>query len=178
MEQNTSIEEKLKLENDIATLRRELKNILAQTTGAKSEYNSIVGLIDSNKKLLEEQKEYLVNVQNVISQAKLDWMQERNQEMDKLAEKSAEAENIIKRKGELNEQEETIRKLEANDIEVRNETRRLELKVQEDMTGVKAKERALEIEKDKLEERENKLLKDVQNFKEKVAKVLKEVEKI
>ena len=130
MEQNTSIEEKLKLENDIATLRRELKNILAQTTGAKSEYNSIVGLIDSNKKLLEEQKEYLVNVQNVISQAKLDWMQERNQEMDKLAEKSAEAENIIKRKGELNEQEETIRKLEANDIEVRNETRRLELKVQ------------------------------------------------
>lgn len=177
MGENT-LEEKLKLENEITILRRELKNILSQTTGAKNEYNSIVSLIDNNKKQLEEQKEYLLVVQNDISKAKLDWVQEKNKELKDLEEKNSQANNILKRKAELNKQEEDIRKIEASDIEVRNETRRLELKLEQDKLDLENIKKEITKEKKEIEKEKVKLSKDKIDFKKKVAEVFSEVEKI
>lgn len=173
-----TIEEKLKIEMDNTTLKREHKNLVALVAGIKSEYASTFSIVESNKKLIEEQSAYLTEIQNDISNAKLNWLSEREAQMSEITDMKSEAQNVLNRKAELNEQEEKIRQIEANDIEVRNETRSLELKLAQDKKDIEVLERDLIENKKKHEIEKAKLLKDKKDFKERVAEVLKEVEKI
>lgn len=179
MEQDTqTLEQKLKLENDIATFRRELKNTLSQLSIAKSEYNGVVELTDKNKKLLDEQKKYLQTVLNDIASAKIAWAQEQNVERMKLEEKTSAADNVLLRKKELNEQEETIRQLLLKDEKVLNENKQLEFKLSQDKTALEVEmNRIKNLELD-MKRQEEKSEKDNTDFKNRVTEVLKQVENI
>ncbi len=179
MEQDTqNLEQKLKLENDISIARKELKNTLSHLGLVKSEYNGIVELIDKNKKLLEQQKNYLQTVLNDIATSKIAWSQEQNVEKIKLDEKNSAADNILNRKRELNEQEETIRNLLLKDEKVLNENKQLEFKLSQDNTAIEVEKNKVKNMELDISRREEKLSKDIQDFKEKVGGVLQEVEKI
>lgn len=177
MEQ-TQLAEKLKIETEILTLKRELKNVMQQTTSLKTEYAAIVALKENTETQLSEQKEYLITVQNDIASAKLSWANERSEEMDKLTQKMAEAENVIKRKAELNAQEETIRQIEAKNIDTLNESRRLELKLGNDKLELDTQSREIEKGKKDLEIKRENNLKEIADFKVSVLKVLKSAEKL
>lgn len=179
MEQDTqSLEQKLKLENDIAILRRDLKNTTSQLVGVKSEYTAIIGLIEKNKTLLDEQKKYLQTVLNDIAGAKIAWAQEQNVEKLKLEEKTSAADNILNRKKELNDQEEDIRQLLQKNEKTLNENRTLEFKLGQDKTANDVVENRAKSREADVARREEKLVKDVQELKERVSAVLQEVEKI
>lgn len=176
MGQTEQVEEKLKLDMDITALKREHKNLVAMIGGIKSEYASTFSIVENNKKLIEEQSAYLSEIQNDISNAKLNWLSERESQMVEITEMKSAAQNILNRKTELNDQEEKIRQIELNTIDVRNETRRLELKVKGDETALEVREKVLLEAHKKLETEKAKLSKDKENFKNKVVAVLKEIE--
>jgi chromosome segregation ATPase len=172
------IASKLNLENEIVALKRELKNVHSQLGSLKSDYAVIAALKTTIEGQIEEQKKYLDTVQDEISNAKLNWMNERSIEMDKLAQKNAEADSVIKRKAELNEQEETLRQIEAKNTDTLNETRRLELKVAADKTAVDWLAKNVEEEKLKIQSEHEKNVQDMADFKSNVLKVIKAVEKL
>lgn len=176
MGENT--EEKLRLENETASLKREYKYALENLNTIKKETAEILSLKDQASKEIGIKKDELREVLNEISSEKLNWALERQTQIAEMANKISEAENVLKRKAELNEQEEKIRQLEASDIEARNEARQLELKVQDDKDIIAVEKRTLEQEKKQLVRKEEQLLKDQENFRDKVIKILKEVEKI
>lgn len=177
MEQD-KLAEQLKIENDIISLKRELKNVTAQTSSLKTEYAAIVTLKQNTEKQVVEQKEYLQTVLNDIAKIKLEWLQERSTEMDALAQKNAAADNILKRKTELNEQEETIRQIGKKNQDILNETRTLEFKLGQDKTALEVRERELDEQTKKNNVYHENKQKEMLDFKANVLKLIKSVEKI
>lgn len=172
------IAEKIMVENDLFALKRDYKYALEKLTAVKKETAEIITEKEKITKELDEAKDQLQVVKNQISEEKLSWASHRHAELEEIEQKKAEADNIIKRKSELNEQEETIRQIEAKNTEVLNETRRMELKLKEDKAELEAKEKELESERKKHKKDIEKLTDDKKSFKNKVLSVLKEVEKI
>lgn len=171
-------EEQLKLENETSLAKREHKQTLEKLSQIKGDVTDLMTLRDKITREIEERNAELTRVQLEINEEKLNWIGEKQGQIQELNNKFAEADTIIKRKAELNEQEEKIRKIEANDIEIRNETARLKLEVEGDRTAVLAEKRILEDEKKELSLKEKKIEKDILDFKNKVVEVLKQVEKI
>lgn len=171
MEQD-NLEEKLKIETEMTSLRKELKNLSAQVVGAKNEYNGIVTLTETNKKSLEENKEYLQVVLNDIAAAKVAWLQEKNTEILALEEKESAAQNILNRKAELNTQEESIRQETTKNTQTLADTRALEFKLEQDKTAIEVKENALKEKEKEVEEKNKKNESTRQLFKESVLKLL------
>jgi len=171
-------EEKLKKEKEVSDLKREYKIANENLIKIKSETNEIVELKDRVKEEIEVKKEELNKILGEISSEKLMWALERQKDIDDLHNQKSAAQNILNRKAELNEQEEKIRQLEAKEIEARNESRQLELKVQADKDIVNAEFRRLDTLKEEFEEEKSKLLKDRTDYKAQVIKVLKQVDKL
>ncbi len=173
-EDTTKIEEKLNIEKDILDLKRQYKLVFHQTQEAKSEYNSIVDSIDKNKKVLEDQKTYLAEVLNDISNAKLSWAIEKDAEWQKINTKLSEAENVIKRKKELNEQEQVLRDIEQRTTEKLNEERALALKNEGERTSLIAERRADTERDQEFKAEQEKFIKDKEQFKEGVSSFVKQ----
>lgn len=175
---NDQTEEKLKIENEITALKREYKYALDNLTRVKSDTNDIIAVKDRVTGEIADRQTDLTKIINEISSEKLTWATKRHEELTDLENKQAEVQNILKRKAELSEQEETIRQLEANDIEIRNEMRRLELKLEADKTAIAAQKREVE----EAIKKSNDLIEVVQSeqeeFKKRVQKILKEVDKL
>jgi len=176
MEQDT--EQKLKIETETSLLKREYKHALDNLTRVKSDTNDIIALRDKVTIEIHQRNGELNEILLEISNAKLKWMAEKQSQLDELNDKNAQADNIIKRKAELNEQEEELRKIEADDVEIRNETRRLELKVQAEKDSIDTEKRQLEEDEKELNKREEKLSNDIKDFKKKVSDVLIEVQQL
>ena len=70
------IEEKVKEEKEITSLRREKKIVLSELTNLKDELATILNSINKNKVILEEQKEALDGMLNSISDTQLKWSQQ------------------------------------------------------------------------------------------------------
>lgn len=176
MGENTiTTEEKLKIENETLSLKREYKHALENLTRVKADTNEIIATKERINKQINETNEELNKTLLDISSAKLNWMTEKEKDLQELAKKNSEADNIIKTKEELNIQMEQIRKIELNNIEVLNETRRLELKVEADSNTVKSRERQLIEDRKIFDEEKLKIGNDKEDFKNKVAKILNEI---
>lgn len=171
-------EENIKIESDTFALKRDYKYALENVTAIKKEVAELMSIKDKLVEDIDTKQEELTKVINDISQEKLDWASFRHSELVELENKQSEANNVLKRKAELNEQEETIRQIEAKNTDILNETRRLELKVKGDITSVESKENQLKIDITTFEEEKLKLIKDKENFKKRVEKVLKEVNEL
>lgn len=171
-------EEKIKTENDTFALKREYKYALENLSNVKKELSDAISLKETVAEQIEKSQEELTSVKNQISQEKLDWASHRHSELQEIENKRSEAENVLKRKAELNEQEEKIRQDIEKNTQVLNENRRLELvlKEKEQELVVKAKE----IEKEKTtvvtEAKTNK--ENMAKFKESIIKLIKSVENI
>ncbi len=170
--------EDIKLENDTFALRRDYKHALENLSLVKKDTAEIISLKDKITVEYEVKQEELRKVQNDISQEKLDWASHRHEELQKIENMKSDANNVLKRKSELNEQEQNLIKIEQRTTDVRNETRQLELKLQKDKIALEVRERALLSAHKKVKDGEVKLQKDKQDFKNKVVEVLKEIEKI
>lgn len=168
-------ESNIKIESDTFALQRDYKYALANMAKIKAEAAIIIATKEKVTKEVEEKQSELTEVLNQIAQEKNDWAQFRHGELIELENKQSEANNVLKRKKELNEQEEALRQIEASDIEVRNETRQLEFRIEQEKTAIEVRENQIKNKEEEVKHREQKLLKESKDFKEKVAKVLEEV---
>jgi hypothetical protein len=171
-------EQKLRLENEVVSLKREYKHALENVSKVKEEVNELLSLKDRTSQEIDKKKLELDKVLEDISSEKLNWALERRNQLEEVAVKISEADNVIKRKAELNKQEEEIRQIEARDTEIRNEARRLEFKNEQDRTNLQAEKRALDAREKEIEKSREVLEKDKENFKKRVLLVIKEVEKL
>lgn len=172
--EEATIEQKLDLEKQLLDLKREYKLIFGKVDIAKKEYNSIVEINKEKERLIQNNKEYLKEVLESISIAKQQWANEKEEEWQKVNVKISEAENVIKKKQELNNQEQLLRDIDSKTQEKLVEIRNIEFKVEQDKT-------ALEVEKNKIKEEQKKILestkleeKNREKFKEKIIMLLQE----
>ncbi len=166
------------MENDIFALKRDYKHALENLTKVKKETAEIITTKEKVTKDFEDKQIELTEVINQISQEKLDWATHRHQELEEIEKKNSEAGNIIKRKGELNLQEETIRQIEAKNTEILNEIRRLELKVQEEKTDLASKEKEIEDSKKAVRAQQEETQKATKEFKSSIINLIKTVENL
>lgn len=170
----SQIDEKLILEKQILDKKREYKLVLSQVEDAKREYNSIMGAIDRNTKVLDEQKAVLKETTEEISLLRLNWATEKADEWDKIERKLSEAENVLKRKAELNTQEQTLRDIEQKNTDILNETRRLELKVRDDIVMAENEKNRAKTFLTEAEKIAKEAEKERELFKEKISNLLKD----
>jgi len=175
MEQN---EQNIKMESDTLNLKREYKYAVENLNRIKTDTSEAIATKERVTKEINERNEDLVKIIAEISDAKLNWALERQKQLDEIDEKNAQADNVLKRKGELNEQEESIRKIETKNTEVLNETRRLELKVKQDQAIFETTKKEVEKDRIKIDKEKIKLSKDKEDFKKKVEEVLKSVNEL
>jgi chromosome segregation ATPase len=169
-----NIEEKLKTEKQMTDLRRELKTLTFDVGEIKREYNLISSAKEKIEKQISEQKDYLTQVLNDISNAKLQWSLEKDGEMQKLSVQLTEAEKIISKKKELDEQETKIKGIKQENTNILNDNRRLELKLAQDKTVLESLKRANEDKEEEMKKSHNVFLKEKAMFKSKVSSLLKE----
>lgn len=167
------IEEKLKIEKEILDLKRQLKLVSHQVDEVKTEYNSITSAVERNKVLLEEQKEYLSEVLNDISNAKLSWAIEKDAELQKIKEKEAEFANVHKVKEEINKKNAEALELVEKETEILNESRRLELVLKQEKTLIENKKKEVDLVLVQIDAKEKELENKKQSFKEELNNLIK-----
>lgn len=172
------IEEKLKLENETLTLKREYKYALENLNRSKTDTAEIITTKERVTNEVNERNKELTKILNQISDEKLQWALEKQREYDEIAQKKSDAENVLKRKAELNDQEERIRVLEASEIDARNEARRLELKNETTKLDFENREKQIKVLQKIVDDDRSKFEKDKENFKEEVIKIIKKVENL
>lgn len=168
------LEQKLKIESEVLAIKRELKYATDSLSRVKTDTQDIINTKERVTKEIGERNKELVEVLNDISNAKLTWALERQEQMDSLSQKHKEADEIIKTKSEIAVTLSEIKKVEEKNTDILNETRRLELKVKNDELLLKNREKELENGQKALEKREKTLENDKKEFKNKVLKVLEE----
>ncbi len=171
-------ENELKLNNITVEIKRNYQQASANLEKIQKETAEALNVKRKVEDELAIERDNLNQVKNDISQSKLEWATYKHDEMVKLEAKNSEADNVLKRKAELNEQEQVLRDIESNTIQARNETRELELKIEERETALTVRENDLNKQFKQLEQDKLKIKKDQEAFKEKVGKVLQEVENI
>lgn len=171
------IETKIKIETDVAQLKREYKSLSVTVSTLKSEHDSLVSI--NKKKSIEQSQlnEDLKDTLNAIASAKLAWAQEKEQEEASISEKKKEIEDILNKKGELElQRQENTRILDEN-TKVLNQNRTILLEIQDKEVQMKAKENELTVISTQIETDRKLLADEVLEFKNKVNRVLKEVNK-
>lgn len=171
-------EENLKTERDTFALNRDYKHAVENLARVKKDTGDAIAVKDKVSAEIEERKEELQSVLNQIAAEKVSWAQHRHAELSELEGKQSEANNVIKRKGELNDQEEAIRKTLKQDEDALNENRRLEFKIEQDKTALEVERNQIKSRELDMSRREEKLLKDAADFKEKIISVLHQAENI
>lgn len=166
--------EKIMLENDTFALKRDYKRALELLDDTKKETAQVLAILEKANTDYEQKQEDLRKVVNDISQEKLDWAQHRNSELIELENQKSEAQNVLKRKAELNEQEQVIRDLELKNIEILNETRRMELALSDDRKLLEVDQRELEENNKKLKEERLKLEDNKKSLKLELTNFVKE----
>lgn len=166
------------MENDTFAIQRDYKRALEALSKTKSETAEVIAIKEKVEGQIEVKQAELTQIINDIAQEKNDWAQFRHSELKEIEDKKAEVQSVLNWKADLNKKEEELRKIEADDIEIRNETRRLEFKNDQDKTALEVKEREIEGKRVELGLREEKVIKDIKNFKSDVIKILEKVSEI
>lgn len=166
------------MENDTFAVQRDYKRALDNLSKTKLETAEVIAIKEKVQKQIEEKQAELTQVLNDIAQEKNDWAQFRHSELKEIEDKKSEVQNVLNWKADLNRKEEELRKIEAIDIEIRNEARRLEFKNEQDKTAFEVNEREIEGKCVEIGVREEKVKKDIEDFKNRVIEVLEQVKEI
>lgn len=172
------IEEKLKIEVDITALKREYKNLIAQLSAIKSEYAGTASIVENNKKLIEEQTSYLTDIQNDISNAKLNWMSEKEEQIKEVNVMKHDAQMILDTRAKLTEQEEKIKKTKEENTAILNEIRQAKLDIKRDEDALAVREREIETKDAVLADKYKELETNKKDFINKVGEVFETLKNI
>jgi chromosome segregation ATPase len=179
MEQDTiTIEEKVRLENEILTLKREFKTISESLSRAKSDTGDLITLREKIISEIDEAHKKLNEVLLQISNEKLKWVSEKNTEIEQLDEKNKEAEKVLNRIDEVTSILEKIKISEQNATDSLNEARTITLNNERASIDLAVREKQIETTKEELLRQENKLSEDKVAFKLKISNLLSEVNEL
>lgn len=168
-------EQTIKIEGDILRLNRELKYATESLARVKADTQDVIATKERVTKEINERNDNLTQILNDISDAKLAWALEKQVQLKELEDKRTEVDSVIKRKAELKEQEETIRKVEAEAVKARNEQRALEFKNEQTELDFENREKQIKVLKKEVDDDRKVFEKDKDNFKDSVIKVLEKV---
>ena len=172
------IENKIKLESEINSLKREYKYALENFNRVKSDTNDVLLVKERISKEISERNDDLTKILNEISNEKLLWSTKKHEELKEIENLKSEAQNVINWKTDLNKKEEELRQIEATTIEARNEQRTLELKNKNTALEFENAQKVIKIQKKDLEDSMKKFENDKKQFKESVVNVIEEVNKL
>ena len=172
--ENTEI--KLKIEGEVNALKREYKVMYEKVATLKNEYEILSAMNEKQKAFKDEQNTYLKEVLNDISDAKVQWMHEKEAEYVDIAKKREEIKEIVDKKSELDKQESKITTLLEKNTAVLNENRTLKLELESKTTDIESKKKELETIRESIEKDKKSLSKEIISFKDKMNKIIKEVE--
>lgn len=171
MEENTEL--KIKLEIEISNLKKEYKRVNESLLKIKYDFSSILSTKERLIQEIDDGNNKLNIVLNDISNAKLAWISEKENQLLELDRKNKEVDKILSRKSELDLQEENTKILNEDTKKIINENRQLELKIKKDVVNLDVKIRDIE-EKEKILENENlKLEKRKKDFGNKLLELVK-----
>lgn len=171
-------EQSIQIEGEILNLKRELKYATESLARVKADTQDVIATKERVTREISERNEDLTRILNEISDQKLKWALERQGQLDEIALKNSEAQNVLNRKAELNQQEEKIRQIESNEIKARNEARQLEFKNEQTKVDFENREKQIKVLQGIVDEDRKKLEKDKEEFKQRVLKVIKTVENL
>lgn len=147
MEQG-QVEEKLKIEGEILSLKKEHKHMLSVVDNLKKEVTVLLQAKERSEKAISDNKAYLTEVLNDISDAKLKWVTQKDKEMEEIALMKKEAQKVLDRITEVDTKLSEDKVILQKNTDILNEKRRLELKMKQDKTIFETEKRALEKEKE------------------------------
>ena len=137
-------EEQIKTEQDTFALQRDYKYALRNLEKIKTETFEIISLKDKTNAELTEKRADLKQVMDDIAQEKVDWAQHRRKELEKLEEKEKEIQTLLKKQSEVEKREQNTADLLRKNDDILQETKRLELKVNNEKVALEAKKRDFE----------------------------------
>lgn len=172
------VEEKLKIESEIAIAQKKLKDMLADLDIAKKEQITFESIKAKNVGLIEDQKNELRDTILAISDAKNQWNQQKATEEKELGDKKSAVDAILARSTELDKQEEEINTTKLQVETDRNETRTNLLAIEQGRIAIDVVKREAEAKEIEVQTRHEEVDRKIQNHKENIARVLNEISQI
>lgn len=166
------IEEKVKEEKEITSLRREKKIVLSELTNLKDELATILNSINKNKVILEEQKEALDGMLNSISDTQLKWSQQFDAQKKEIEEEKKKLLVVEELKKEISEKENKILTEKEEVKELLKEKRQIVLDIKKENSVLVAKERAIEDKIAEFDKKVSKFEEDKVVFKNSLEKLI------
>lgn len=170
-----NIEEKLKLDNEIAVARKQLKDTLSDLDIAKKEQSALESIKEKNIRLIDEQKIELRDTLLAISDAKNSWNQEKAAEEKDIEDKNSKVDAILSRSAELDKQEEDINELVRKDQEILTKNHQILLDTDAQKVAIDAVKAEIETKEKDLKAQEDGIDRKIQNHKDKVISALNEI---
>ena len=166
------IEEKVKEEKEITSLRREKKIVLSELNNLKDELATILNSINKNKVILEEQKEALDGMLNSISDTQLKWSQQFDAQKKEIEEEKKKLSVVEELKKEISEKENKILSEKDEIKELLKEKRQIVLDIKKENSVLVAKERAIEDKIAEFDKKVSKFEEDKVVFKNSLEKLI------
>ena len=176
MGENT--EQKIILENDIFGLKRQKKYALEDLAKLKAETAEVLAIRDKARAEYEDKQKDLTDIINRISEEKLEWANHRHAELAEIDEKKGEVKKILDTREALVLKEKELKEIEVKNTAIRNETRQLELKIDNEKKQIMAEKREIELIKLSVDKKEKELEDSKKVFKQKVEAVLLEIKSL
>jgi predicted nucleic acid-binding Zn-ribbon protein len=167
MENNSII-----IEHETNELYKVYKDVKAKTENLKSDYVDLSKKVENIRELYKTEKSKLDTLLKQVSDEKVAWATEKDGEKRKIEEKNTELDNALKVKAETDKKLNEIQVLLQKEVEVREETRRLDLKVKADKTALDAEREKFEQEKKSLEKSVSDHETNKKDFKEKITNLI------
>lgn len=172
------LEEKLKIESEILSKKRELKYAAESLERVKSDTNDLLIMKEKVTKEIDQRNTELTEVLNKISDAELAWALKKQAEIDEIEKKNKKADEILALKGTLEEKEKNLTQIKEETTKIRNENRSLELKLAADKMLLEVKEKEI-IQLQKDHEAQNKAARDdIEQIKQRLLKIIESIQAI
>lgn len=169
------IEEKLKIESELAVAQRQLKNMLADLEVAKNSQIALESIKTRNTSLIEEQKTELANIMNLISDAKIAWNSQKANEEKELEEKKSEVTSVLARSAELDKKESEINENILKNQDILTKTHQIGLETAAQKVAIDVVKNEAESRNTEIEAKSAKIDEKIRIHKEKVSRVLNEI---
>lgn len=163
------------IEHETSELYRVYKGVKSKVDVLKDSYVDLAKKVNEVAEVYATEKTKLTEVVAFISSEKLAWASEKANGEKIIELKTAELDSALKIKEETDKKLQEIQDLVEKEIEVRNETRQLELKVKADQDIVNSDKRAVEIEREALVKYEKEIENKEKAFKDKIINLVKEL---
>lgn len=170
------IEQKLKIEGEITALKKEHKRYISLIDDLKKESIELLKTKERTEKLIDENKTYLNEVMNDISDAKLKWATQKDSEMELIEKLKMDANKVLERIAEIDEKTEKDNQILDKNTNILNENRRLMLSIEQEKTAFDAEKRVFENDKNDFSQQKTDFENMKVEFKERLKSLINDYE--